>query len=121
MANLDYLQITHGAESSAISDKTRFPFVARMSRANVKIQAHALVDVVQQLVKHTAAKLLSCNDDYCNDCALHVQQRAQELDLKLVQQIILPYQSFKNDAIGRCFVFSKWVHVGSDSVVGLIL
>ena len=45
----------------------------------------------------------------------------QELDLELVQQIILPYQSFKNDAIGRCFVFSKWVHVGSDSVVGLIL
>ena len=93
--------MTHAAESSAISDKTRHPFVGRMSRANLKTQAHALVDVVQQVVKHTSVKLLMCDDAFCNDCAMNVRERARHVDVEIEQEITLSYQSFRNDAHGR--------------------
>ena len=59
--------MTHAAESSAFSDKTLHPFVGRMSKSAVNVQAHALVNVVQSVVKHTSAKLISCDDSYCKD------------------------------------------------------
>jgi hypothetical protein len=93
--------MTHAAESSIFSNKNRHPFVGRMSTAVVRAQAHALLDVVHGVFRHTAVKLLSCDDAYCNDCALQVQQRAQELDIKIVQDFVIPYRSFKNDARGR--------------------
>ena len=80
--------MTHAAESSAFSDKTLHPFVGRMSKSAVNVQAHALVNVVQSVVKHTSAKLISCDDSYCKDCARNVQQRAREIGVELAREIV---------------------------------
>ena len=97
-----FWQMTHAAEASIFSNKNHHPFIGRMSTAVVRTQAHALIDVVQGVIRHPSVKLLSCDDTYCADCALQVQQRAQQLDISIVQDIVLPYPSFENDARGRC-------------------
>ena len=101
LVHRNLMLVTHAAESSIFSDKGHHPLVARMSRANMKAQAHAMIDVVQGVVKHTSVKLLSCEDAYCSDCALQVQNRAQALDVKIAQHIMLHYKTFKNDVSGR--------------------
>ena len=93
--------MSHAAESSEFSNKDRHPFVGRMSRSMVKSQAYGLVDLVQQIIRHASAKLLSCDDAYCMDCSFSARQRAMELGVKIEEEIVLSLQTFKNDYNGR--------------------
>jgi hypothetical protein len=76
------LLLTFAAQASIFSDKKAYPNVARMCRS-MRLESAALINIVKAYLNHTAIKVLSCQDAFCQSCLKEVEVQAQKLDIKI--------------------------------------
>jgi len=76
--------ITHSAAAADFSNKTTYPHVARVCRS-AQLEARALIEMVAHVVKHTAVKVLSCRDSYCQSCKESVVANAERLNITVAK------------------------------------
>ena len=99
--------VSYGAASNEFSNKTEHPFVARMSRP-LRGESYSMFEVLEKVIpkeQNTKIKLVSCDDEYCRDCAKDIRTIAKETGLSVVHDIELPALSFKNDPNGRTLIY----------------
>jgi len=77
--------ITHSAAAAALSNKTAYPHVARMCRS-AQEESRGLMEMVSLVIKHTAIKILSCKDSYCQSCKEQVVANAEPLNITVAKQ-----------------------------------
>jgi len=76
--------ITHSAAAADFSNKTAYPHVVRMCRS-AQLESRALMEMVALVVKHTAVKILSCKDSYCQSCKDSAVASAKELNITVAR------------------------------------